>query len=315
MGRVTDMKLAYHADLAEKAKRLPRGVGRRWTRWLTRRVLTVAGAMNRVKPTEHVNVTDDVEVFIYRPHGDVPTTPQPTLFWVHGGGLVFGDPRTDGAFLRRVVDELGMTVVAVRYRFAVEHPFPVPLDDCVVAYRWTAGQAWVDKDRLVVGGQSAGGGLAAALAQRVHAEGGPDPVFLSLVYPMLDDRSSTGQGPADHMFRIWDREANAYGWDSYLAGHDRAAPPRFAVPARTEDLTGLPPAWIGVGTLDLFFDEDVAYAGRLRAAGVPTELVVVEGAYHGFDATQQDAPVSIRFWDDQIAAIRARLAAGETSPA
>ncbi len=126
---------------------------------------------------------------------------------------------------------------------------------------------------------------------------------------MLDDRSAARPGPHDDLNRLWDRRSNTYGWTCYLRGSDRAAPPLHAVPGRTVDLTGLPPAWIGVGTLDLFHDEDVDYAERLRAAGVPVALEVVPGAYHGFDASDASAPVSKAFQAAWIAALRAHLCA------
>lgn len=177
----------------------------------------------------------------------------------------------------------------------------------VRAFDWLAGQDDIDPERLIVGGASAGGGLAAALCQRLADRGQAQPSFQLLVYPMLDDLSAQGSGPNDHLFRLWDRKSNAIGWDSYLRGHDRARPPMFAVPARHGDLGGLPPAWIGVGTRDLFLDEDLAYAERLRGAGVTVEVEVVEGAYHGFDGVDRGARVSRQFRDTQIAAIADHL--------
>jgi acetyl esterase/lipase len=144
------------------------------------------------------------------------------------------------------------------------------------------------------------------LADRGQAQ----PSFQLLVDPMLDDRSAQGSGPNDHLFRLWDRKSNAIGWDSYLRGHDRAQPPRFAVPARHGDLGRLPPAWIGVGTLDLFMDEGLAYAERLQDGGVTVEVEVVEGAYHGFDGVDRGAHVSRQFRDAQIAAIANHLVGG-----
>lgn len=160
-----------------------------------------------------------------------------------------------------------------------------------------------------VGGRSAGGGLSAALCQLLRDRGGHQPMFQLLIYPMLDHRSAEGPPTAmDGMHRIWDRASNARGWGSYLRGHDPAAPPPYAVPALAADLAGLPPAWIGVGTLDLFCDEDMAYGRRLAAAGVAVETEEVAGAFHGFDDCVPAANVACAFRDAQVAALRRALA-------
>ena len=298
--------LTYHPDLRVVAEKLPSGVGCPWLRGLLNFAFCVAGATQPFAPTQVVELDKNVSVYIYRPEAG-PAAPIPALLWIHGGGFIMGDARSDAAFFKRVVEELGISVVSVQYRLAVEHPFPAPLDDCKRAYLWTRAQPWVDPDRLFIAGASAGGGLAAALVQRLHDDDEALPKLQLLIYPMLDDRSSQGASPADPMFRLWDRASNRYAWDSYLQGTVRAAPPRFAVPARAQDLTGLAPAWIGVGSLDLFHDEDVAYARALEQAKVPTTLVVVPGAYHSFDAADPDAPVSRRFCDAQLQAMKTRL--------
>ena len=294
----------FHPELASLARFLPYGVARWWTVPLLHRLMPRLLALVGSKGTEVA--LEGCSVFVHRP--DAADTPRPVLLWMHGGGLLFGDARQDDPFVRRVVDELGLAVVSVQYRCAPGAPFPTPLDDCAQAFRWLSTQPWVHSARIVVGGASAGGHLAAALAQRLCAVEGATPVFQLLVYPMLDDRSADGSGPNDPWFRLWDRRANQLGWTGYLADHDREDPPPFAVPSRTADLSRLPPAWIGVGTLDLFHDEDRAYAERLEAAGVPVTLEVVEGAYHGFDAVQASAPVARRFRDAQLAALAAHVA-------
>jgi acetyl esterase/lipase len=290
---------AFHPDLQSIARRLPRGLGRPATRWLLGGILRLAGGAFGF-PKERVDLGDGASVFVAR-SGDGP---RPTLVWIHGGGLLFGDPRQDADFLRRVATMLEMNIVSVGYRFAVEHPFPAALDDCVRAWRWAVAQDWVDPARVVLGGASAGGGLAAAVAQRLVQEGGVQPVLQLLVYPMLDDRSSDAATVPDARLRTWDRASNRYGWDSYLAGHDRRAPPPFAVPGRAEDLPGLPPAWIGVGTFDLFHEEDLAYARRLEAAGIRVEVEEVEGAFHGFETMAPEATVSRWFVGQQLEAMR-----------
>lgn len=244
-------------------------------------------------------------------HGwdDEAREPGPALLWIHGGGLIIGDARTDGGHCARLARDLGLRVVSAQYRLAPEHPFPVPLRDCKQIFDWMATQPGIDPRRIVVAGQSAGGGLAAALCQLCVAEGPHVPTFQVLVYPMLDNTSAEGSGPADGAFRLWDRRSNALGWRSYLRGHDPDDPPPFAVPARIEDCAGLPPAWIGVGDLDLFHDEDLAYARRLRAAGIEVQTEVVVGAYHGFDVVDARTRVAQSFTQSQIDAVARHLEA------
>ncbi|MCK6525756.1 alpha/beta hydrolase, partial [Myxococcota bacterium] len=172
-----------------------------------------------------------------------------------------------------------------------------------------ASELGVRPDRVAVGGASAGAGLAAALAQRAVDEGLP-VAFQLLIYPMLDDRTVTRAGIDDREHRIWSQSSNRLGWTAYLGQPPGAAQlPPYAAPARRESLRGLPPAWIGVGTLDLFHDEDLAYAQRLSDAGVPVERLVVPGAYHGFDGVQGGAPVSMAFRASAKEALRRALGA------
>ena len=248
-----------------------------------------------------VPVSDDVAVRLFRPAGQGPF---PALLWVHGGGLVMGSAAMDDAFCRRVGEELGVLVASVEYRLAPEHPYPVPLEDCWTALTWLTGRADVDPARVAVGGASAGGNLAAGTALLAR-DRGVELAFQLLVYPMLDDRTTARTDVDAGSMRLWSPAANRFGWGAYLAG--RAEVPAPAAPARAEDLTGLPAAWIGVGTNDLFHDEDVTYARRLRAAGVEVELLEVPGAYHGFDAVQRSAPVSRDFTTAQVQALRGAL--------
>lgn len=232
--------------------------------------------------------------------------PIPALLHIHGGGFVLGDPVSSHGRCSTIASELGIRVVSVDYRLAPEHPFPAGLDDCVDVLRWmheSAVEEGVDPARIAVGGESAGGGLAACTAQAATDLGLP-LAFQLLVYPMLDDRTRArvdGRGRY-----VWSAASNRYGWASYLGGIDPSTP--YAVGARRTDLSGLPPAWIGVGALDLFHAEDLAYAERLRAAGVAVELVEVPGAYHGFDALRPLAPGVQTFERMMREALRAGLA-------
>jgi len=225
---------------------------------------------------------NDLVLHVYRPAQ--PEGPLPLYLSIHGGGYVLGSALDTAPLDTHMADTLGCAVAAVEYRLAPEHPYPAPLDDCFDALQclWQHADALgFDRDRFAVGGQSAGGGLAAALALRARDEGDARLCFQLLVYPMLDDRSAFGQPDGLTGEFIWTRECNAIGWDCYLGGQE--ADTAYAVPARCENLCGLPPAWICTGQLDLFLDENIAYARRLMAAHVPTELHVIPGAYHGFE--------------------------------
>jgi acetyl esterase/lipase len=249
---------------------------------------------------EVITLGSGAGVRLFRPVG--VTEPTPALLWIHGGGYVIGTAQRDDRLCRRFSGRLGITVASVEYRLAPEHPYPAPLGDCYSALTWLAGLPAVDRGRVATGGASAGGGLAAALALLARDRGEVRPAFQVLAYPMLDDRSSMTAESAN--YRLWDTRSNHFGWTAYLG----AADPRVAVPARREDLSGLPPAWIGVGTHDLFHDEDLAYAERLRSAGVPCQVEVIPGAFHGFDYVMPKARVSQRFLDSQCESLRSALA-------
>jgi acetyl esterase/lipase len=233
----------------------------------TLRLLTKLTGGARRPDAQIVSVDSDVSVHVFRPASARPRTP--ALLWIHGGGMVLGDAAQDSRFCRRIAEQLNIVVVSVEYRLAPEHPFPTPLEDCYAALRWLARQADVDPARIAVGGASAGGGLAAALALLAKERGEIRPVLQLLSYPMLDDRTTTRTDIDPRSLRVWSPYSNRFGWSAYLgpATADGNVPP-LAAPARYDDLSGLPPAWIGVGTNDLFHDEDVlrpaTAAGRRR---------------------------------------------------
>jgi acetyl esterase/lipase len=250
-----------------------------------------------------------VALRVFRP--SVPRSPGPALLWIHGGGLIFGTPEQDDRTNIAFVRELGITVAAVRYRLAPDHRAPAAVEDAYAGLRGLVARAAeldVDVSRIAIGGASAGGGVAAALALLAHDRGEIRPAFQLLVYPMLDDRTATRADLDIRGVRMWTRKSNRYGWTSYLgrpAGGPDVSP--YAAPARRDDLSGLPPAWVGVGSLDLFHDEDVDYARRLTDSGVPCQLLVVPGAFHGFDAVLPKAGVSHSFWEAQAHALRGAL--------
>ncbi|PRC42296.1 alpha/beta hydrolase [Mycobacterium sp. ITM-2017-0098] len=257
--------------------------------------------MWRKAPTdaEVLTLASGVTVRLFRPSG-MTSSSGPALLWIHGGGYVIGEAAQDDVLCRRFAKELGATVVSVDYRLAPEHPYPTPVEDCYAALRWMAKLPSVDPERVAIGGASAGGGLAATLALLARDRGEIPLAAQLLVYPMIDDRTVERSGLDNPGHRLWNQSSNRFGWRAYLGDAD----PNVAVPARRDDLAGLPPAWIGVGTLDLFHDEDLAYAERLRAAGVPCEVMVVDGAFHGFDGIAPKADVSQSFFNSQCALLR-----------
>jgi acetyl esterase/lipase len=236
--------------------------------------------------------------------------PQPggAVLWFHGGGFVSGSAYADSEFCSRLAVALNAVVIGVEVRLAPEDPWPAQLEDAHAALDYAAGDALgVDAGRIAIYGGSSGGGIAAALCQSVRDRGGPQPCAQVLRYPMIDDRT-TLQNTQPHRF-VWPHRGNAFGWTCLLGRKPTADDaPRYAAAARTDDLAGLPPAYISVGDQDLFHDEDVAYAERLRAAGVNVELHVEPGMYHGADMWFPDAPAMQAFRAREIEALRRALA-------
>jgi acetyl esterase/lipase len=235
----------------------------------------------------------DVPVRIYR-RAERAAHDVPGIVWFHGGGYVLGSYDLDQPSLDALVAATGCVALSVDYRLAPETPFPGPVDDCFAALaflRDAADELGVDAARLAVGGASAGAGLAAACALRARDEG-LALVHQHLIYPMIDDRQATPSSRWD-LLAVWSREMNAFAWQCYLGdlyGTDDV--PAYAAPARAEDLARLAPAYVHVGGLDGFLHEDVDYAARLLAAGVPVELHVLALVPHGFDQVAPDAAVT-----------------------
>ncbi|QFG27437.1 alpha/beta hydrolase [Actinomadura sp. WMMB 499] len=226
-------------------------------------------------------VAGGVPVRIYRPVR--VTGPAPVLVYFHGGGFVTGDPENEHGRCLAFAGDGGIAVVSVDYRLAPEHPFPAGLDDCYAACAWAHAHAsgfGGDPARVAVGGGSAGGALAAAVALRARDEGGPPLAFQMLLYPVLDDRMDTPSMRACTEPPLFNRTDAAHMWRHYLGG--RPATP-YAAPARARDLAGLPPAYVLAAEFDPLRDEALEYGRRLIGAGVPTELRHMAGVCHGFD--------------------------------
>ncbi|MCF8471336.1 MAG: alpha/beta hydrolase [Sphingomonadaceae bacterium] len=229
------------------------------------------------------------------------------LLDIHGGGMVFGSAHDMQETPSLLAHQLGIPVATINYRLAPETPFPGPQEDCFAALQWlseNAKQLGIDPQRIGVTGQSAGGGLAAAVAQMARDRGGPAIRCQILVYPMLDHRSGSEADIWKNRHTgefVWSRDSNQFGWEALRGDYEPTdARKGWFSPSLAEDLSGLPPAWIGVGTLDLFFDENLDYARRLTDAGVPVELHAYSGAFHGFNIATS-ARQTVDFERDMLA--------------
>lgn len=301
--RALDPELRKWTDL------VPYSIGNRCELDLTRSLLDNTTEPHPDVEVEH-HVVDGVPVIVYRP-GESGPQERGVLVWAHGGGFVGGAIEDDHERCSGLAHDLGIVVVSVDYRLAPEHPYPAPLEDCYTALRWVhraAAGLGVDRARVAVGGGSAGGGLAAALAQLTYDRGEVPVAFQLLLYPMLDDRTALRR-PAPHVGRVvWRPRSNRFGWASYLGRQPRHRDaPGYAAPARRATLEGLPPTWIGVGDLDLFHDENVAYARRLAAHGVPVQLHVQPRMHHAADLQADDASPVRAFRASMLSALGAAL--------
>jgi acetyl esterase/lipase len=240
-------------------------------------------------------------VRVYRP--SAACGPLPCLLHVHGGGMVVGSVAADHAACVGLCLRYDAVVVSVDYRLAPEHPYPAAVDDVAAALQHVLGGGvdGVDPARVVVHGESAGGGLALGSVLRARDRGEALPTAVMAIYPMIDDRNETPSSLAVDDIGVWDRTHNVEAWALYLAGRAADA---YAAPARAADLSGLPPVYLEVGTCDLFHDEVVDMAGRLRDAGIDVELRVWEGAFHGSEGIAPRAALSRRI----LAARRAAIA-------
>lgn len=292
--------MTFNPDLP-KARRLPKSLVTPARLPFMRAIMRAIGfAQRRGRRIDRGATGQRIWVFPARAHG-----PRPAVLWVHGGGLVFGNPASEIATCKRIVDELDFFVASPEYRFAPKDPYPAALDDVTAALDWLAEQPEVDPTRIAIGGDSGGGHLAAALAIRARDRGGPHIAFQCLHEPMLDEATRRRDDLDPDQFRVWSPKMNARAWDGYVAALDTI--PATASPARLDDASGLPATFIGVGSADLFHDECRAYAETLRTADVPVEEVVVPGAYHGFAAMEADSPVSQDYMRRMIDALRRAL--------
>lgn len=294
MQRISGSQIA--PELRQSTQRVPRiPVSNPAGRWFIRKSSQL---LLRDQPHDGVRVEKlktgaGIELRVYTPaHG----LSGAGLLWIHGGGLVIGRAAQDDLFCAETARELGLTVASTEYRLAPEFPFPAALDDCYAAWSWmqaTAMERGIETTCIAIGGESAGGGLAAALVQRTHDSGGVQPVAQWLFCPMLDDRTAANRELDGFDHPVWNNPQNRFGWGAYLGVEPGVAElPAYASPARRDDLRGLPPAWIGTGDIELFYEENRTYAERLAAAGVQCTLDIVPGAPHGFQTIARDTALA-----------------------
>lgn len=286
-----DLGSISHETLADVRRLLAEG----------RQAEPIAGVTTEWVVLDGIDGSPDLPALLQR-----PTTPgpHPAILNLHGGGFVAGTAAREEGPMQLLCAALDAVILSVEYRLAPEHPFPAALDDAWTGLRWlhgTATELGIDTARIAVRGVSAGGGIAAGLALSVRDRKGPQIAFLSLVYPMLDDRTKAHPTAGRY---VWPIEANRFGWASYLGGMAQSS--IYAAPARCDDLTGLPATFIATGSIDLFVDENILFAQHLMRVGVATELHVYPGAYHGFVLMTASAPAR-QFERDQLAAMRRAL--------
>lgn len=256
-----------------------------------------------------LNGAPEVPVLLFDPPG---RKNRAAIYHIHGGGMVMGTAMSSALGTAALALDLDVLIVSVEYRLAPENPFPAPHEDCLAGYDWLVANAeglGVDKDRIAIFGESAGGNLAASLALMIRDTGRPAPCAQVLTYPMLDYRTGSEAMPASAETGefIWTREHNQYAWTA-IKGSYALDDPRVGwySPTHAADLSKLPPAWIGVGALDLFLEEDLEYARRLTTAGVPVETQVYPGCFHAFNMVPT-AQVAQAYDRDLRAAIKGYL--------
>ncbi len=270
--------------------------------WFSRKIMKAYnfGAIPGVAISEQI---DKDQMFrVCKPDSLSPTSKNALLLF-HGGGLIGGHPKQSDLTASWYAATLGVTVISPTYRVAPEHPWPAAIDDCWTSWLWlqrNANSLGIDPNKIAIGGISAGGGLAACLAQRIVDNHEVQPVAQMLIYPMLDDRTADNKSLDKDKHFLWNNRSNRFGWSSYLSGDYDDLDTGYKVAARRDDLKNLPPCWIGTGDIDLFYEENKTYAARLKSAGVKTQFHVCEGAPHGFDVLGWKTDIAEAFRDSAV---------------
>lgn len=263
---------------------------------------------NDVSITDYETSTPDGAKLLLRWYAKKNSSPGSVVYYVHGGGMILSNVSIYDTPVARYVSDTGVPILSVEYRYAPEYPHPTPVEDCYHGLCWLSEHATelgVDASRIAVMGDSGGGGVGAGLVIYNRDHHGPEIAKQILIYPMLDDRN-TIPDPALEPFMIWTYDDNATGWGALLGdsmgGNDVSA---HAAPARLTDFTGLPAAYIEVGELDIFRDENIEYARRLGAVGISTELHVHPGVPHAWEIFAPNIDISQRSRADRLRAISA----------
>ena len=276
---------------------------------------TMRAMTAHIEPNPNVTIEDrtipgpagapDVAVRIYRPAG--AEGPLPAICYIHGGGMIRGDLLMGELSAVRMCEVSQAVFVSVDYRLAPEDPYPAAVEDCYAALKWmtdNAGELGIRRDRLAINGGSAGGGLTIATALMARDRGGPELCFMMPFYPMIDDRNETASSHEIVDIGVWDRAGNIEAWEWYLGGKPADG---YAAPSRMENLAGLPPTFMDVGDMDLFRDENIAFAQRLVQAGVPCEFHLWPGAFHASETFAPRAKLSRRIWAARLDALKRAL--------
>ena len=247
----------------------------------------------------------EIEILLIEPH-DIETADEksPAIVYYHGGGFMFGAADHHYRQSKLYANELNLRVIFVHYRLMPKHPHPTPAEDCYAALRWTfdnADRLGIDKNRIAVGGDSAGGALAAAVCQMARDRGSKMPLFQLLIYPVTDRRMDTESNRRFTDTPMWNSRLSRKMWQGYVGKNYKDI--AYASPAEAESLEGLPPAYLEAAEFDCLHDEGIAYAESLRAAGVPTEINDTRGTMHAFD-TVADAPTTKRVLSERIEYMR-----------
>jgi len=217
---------------------------------------------------------------------------RPVLVYYHGGGFIFGSPEITLPTAQKLAEDVGCLIVLLEYRLAPEHPFPAALEDGLRVLSWldaNADRLRLDTTRIAIGGDSAGGGHAVVLTEAAYKQSPINPSYLFLVYPMLDNETGVDRIGGT---KIWTAKNNRFGWASYIGN---AAAADVTVPAKIKALQNFPPTFLAIGTLDLFFDENISFVESLKSQGVSVEHHVFDGAYHAFDVLVPEAKISKNF--------------------
>lgn len=245
-----------------------------------------------------------LKVYIYTPKKK-PKTLMPAMVWIHGGGYIVGSAREDDKAIS-FVENLDCTVISIEYQLSPEAQHPEPMLDCHAGLLWTfenAESLGINPDKIAIGGESAGGGMAARTVLYNQAQNGPKLAFQFLRCPMLDNTHDTPSG-RDSGYFIWDRDTSFFGWECYLGNNPGKDADKFQSPSRATNLSGLPPTYINVGAVELFRDECIAYAQQLMKDGVPTQLQVFPGVVHGADVFITDAEICQQIQQNQITILK-----------